>query len=179
MKAVAVYCGSSFGTDKDFEINARALGQRLAKENIELIYGGADIGLMGAIANGVLEMGGNVTGILPEFLATKEIAHKGLTKLITVDTMHERKKIMSDMCDGVITLPGGFGTMEELFEMLTWGQLNLHQKPIGILNINGFYDELISFMETMVEKQLLRKHNREMVIIDNSIDRLLEKMISK
>ena len=152
------------------------MGQILANENIGLVYGGADIGLMGAVANGALDSGGEVIGVLPKFLSSKEIAHHGLGELIIVDTMHERKAKMNALCDGVITLPGGFGTLEELFEMLTWGQLGLHKKPIGILNINGFYNELISLLTTMVTKGFLKEINREMVLVSNDIDNLLHQM---
>ncbi len=176
MNRVTVFCGSSIGTDKKFEIKAKELGQKLAIENIELVYGGANIGLMGAVANGVLAESGTVIGILPNFLKAKEIAHEALTELIIVDTMHERKKKMHDLCDGIIALPGGFGTLEEFFEMLTWGQLGLHKKPMGILNVNGFYNELINFLDTMVEKGFLKERDRKMVLISDNIDGLLSKM---
>lgn len=176
MKRITVFCGSSIGTDEIFEIKARELGKKLAVENIELIYGGANVGLMGAIANGALSEGGNVIGVLPNFLKSKEIAHEKLTQLIVVDTMHERKTKMNDLCDGVISLPGGFGTLEEFFEMLTWGQLGLHKKPIGILNINGFYNELIGLLDTMVKKGFLKNINRQMVLVSENIDDLLTKM---
>ncbi|MRX64717.1 TIGR00730 family Rossman fold protein [Maribacter luteus] len=176
MKRITVFCGSSFGIDTDFEIQAKELGRKLALENIELVYGGANVGLMGAVANGALEVSGNVIGVLPNFLKSKEIAHNGLTELILVDSMHERKTKMNDLCDGVIALPGGFGTLEELFEMLTWGQLGLHKKPIGLLNINGFYNELINFLDNMVHKGLLKDVNRKMVLVGDNIDELLEKM---
>ena len=176
MNRITVFCGSSFGTDNDFETISTELGQKLALENIELVYGGANVGLMGAVANGVLKNSGKVIGVLPNFLKSKEIAHNGLTELILVESMHERKTKMNELCDGVIALPGGFGTIEELFEMLTWGQLGLHKKPIGILNINGFYNALIAFMDGMVKKGLLKKVNRDMVLIDENIDELLTKM---
>ncbi len=176
MKRITVFCGSSFGTDEIFEIKAKELGQKLANQNIELVYGGANVGLMGAVADGILMEKGCVIGVLPHFLKSKEIAHEGLSELILVDTLHERKTKMNDLCDGVIALPGGFGTLEEFFEMLTWGQLGLHQKPIGILNINGFYDALISFLQTMVEKGFLKEINKNMVLISDNIDDLLLKM---
>ena len=176
MKRIAVICGSSFGNDKDFELQAEKLGEKLTLENIEIVYGGANVGLMGAVANGTLKNSGKVIGVLPKFLKLKEVAHDGLTELILVDSMHERKSKMNELCDGVIALPGGFGTMEELFEMLTWGQLGLHKKPIGILNINGFYDDLISFLDKMVTNNLLKEINREMVLISDNIDELINKM---
>ncbi|WP_276833604.1 TIGR00730 family Rossman fold protein, partial [Chryseobacterium cucumeris] len=127
-------------------------------------------------ANGALSEKGKVTGVLPRFLQSKEIAHKNLTELIIVETMHERKTKMNELCDGVIVLPGGYGTLEEFFEMITWAQLGLHQKPIGILNIDGFYDDLIQLIQTMVDKGFLKQINSDMVLLSNSIDDLLEKM---
>jgi len=176
MNRITVFCGSSFGTDKDFKLQAYELGRKLTLANIELVYGGANVGLMGAVANGTLENSGVVIGVLPNFLKSKEIAHNGLTELILVDSMHERKTKMNDLCDGVIALPGGFGTLEELFEMLTWAQLGLHKKPIGILNVNGFYDELIIFLNKMVDNGLLKEANRKMILVSEDIDDLLVKM---
>lgn len=127
MKSITVFCGSSFGTDKIYEEQAFLLGQTLAKQDIQLIYGGSQTGLMGTVANGALSENGKVTGVLPHFLQAKEIAHKNLTELVLVETMHERKTRMNELCDGVIVLPGGYGTLEEFFEMITWAQLGLHK----------------------------------------------------
>lgn len=176
MKRITVFCASSFGTDKIYEEQAALVGKTLAEQNIELVYGGANVGLMGAVADGALQAGGKVIGVLPNFLRSKEIAHLGLTELILVESMHERKTKMSDLCDGVIALPGGFGTLEELFEMLTWAQLGLHKKPIAILNINGFYDALITLLETMTEKGLLKEVNQKMLLVSDNIDDLLHQM---
>lgn len=176
MKSITVFCGSSFGTEEIYKEQAVLLGQTLAKQNIKLIYGGANVGLMGAVADGVLNAGGEAIGVLPNFLRSKEIAHLGLTELILVESMHERKTKMSDLCEGVIALPGGFGTLEELFEMLTWAQLGLHKKPIAILNTNGFYDSLIELTKTMVEKGLLKDVNQKMLLVSDNIDDLLEQM---
>jgi len=176
MKSITVFCGSSFGTEEIYKEQAVLLGQTLAKQNIKLIYGGASVGLMGAVADGVLNAGGEAIGVLPDFLRSKEIAHLGLTELIFVESMHERKTKMNDLCEGVIALPGGFGTLEELFEMLTWAQLGLHKKPIAILNINGFYDSLIELTETMVEKGLLKDVNQKMLLVSDNIDDLLNQM---
>lgn len=176
MKRITVFCGSSSGTEEIYTSQAILLGQTLAKRNIELVYGGANVGLMGAVADGVLNAGGKAIGVLPNFLRSKEIAHKQLTELILTDTMHERKTKMNDLCDGVIALPGGFGTLEELFEMLTWGQLGLHKKPIAILNIDGYYDALIVFVQTMTDKGLLKKVNQQMLLVSDSIEELLDKM---
>ncbi|GAA6768058.1 LOG family protein [Flavobacterium johnsoniae] len=176
MKRITVFCASSFGTEKIYEKQAIALGKTLAEQNIELVYGGANVGLMGAVADGALNAGGKVIGVLPNFLRSKEIAHLGLTELILVESMHERKTKMNDLCDGVIALPGGFGTLEELFEMLTWAQLGLHKKPIAILNIDGFYDALIELLKVMVEKGLLKDVNASMVLVSDNIEDLLNKM---
>lgn len=176
MKRITVFCGSSFGTDTIYEKQATLLGKTLAAQNIDLVYGGANVGLMGAVADGVLSGGGKVFGVLPNFLQEKEIAHTHLTELILVKTMHERKIKMDELSDGVIALPGGFGTMEEFFEMLTWAQLGLHQKPIAILNVDGFYDELISLLQTMVIKGFLKEVNQKMLLISDDIEDLLEQM---
>ncbi|PWB28206.1 TIGR00730 family Rossman fold protein [Flavobacterium sp. HTF] len=176
MKRITVFCGSSFGTEDIYKEQATLLGQALAKQNIELVYGGANVGLMGAVADGVLDAGGKAIGVLPDFLRSKEIAHLGLTELILVESMHERKTKMNDLCDGVIALPGGFGTLEELFEMVTWAQLGLHKKPIAVLNTNGFYDSLIELTRTMVEKGFLKSVNQEMLLVSDNIEDLLDKM---
>jgi uncharacterized protein (TIGR00730 family) len=176
MKRVTVFCGSSFGNEAIYKKQATLLGQTLAKHNIELVYGGANVGLMGAVADGVLNEGGKAIGVLPNFLRSKEIAHLGLSELILVESMHERKTKMNDLCDGVIALPGGFGTLEELFEMVTWAQLGLHKKPIAILNINGFYDSLIELTHIMVEKGFLKNVNQEMLLVSDNIEDLLHKM---
>src|SRR5215203_5745857 len=147
MKRVSVFCGSSLGTDEVFQKHAHFVGETLAIQKIGLVYGGANVGLMGAVADGALSKGGEVIGVLPNFLRAKEIAHKNLTQLILVETMHERKTMMNELSDGVIALPGGFGTLEEFFEMLTWAQLGLHKKPIALLNIGGFFDSLKSFIQ--------------------------------
>lgn len=176
MKRITVFCGSSSGTEEIYTSQAILLGKTLAQRNIELVYGGANVGLMGAVADSVLNNGGKAIGVLPSFLRSKEIAHKQITELILVETMHERKTKMNDLCDGVIALPGGFGTLDELFEMLTWGQLGLHKKPIAILNVDGFYDALIVFTQTMVDKGLLKEANQQMLLVSDSIDDLLDKM---
>ncbi|WP_029298899.1 LOG family protein [Chryseobacterium hispalense] len=176
MKSITVFCGSSFGSEDIYKDQAVLLGQILAKNNIQLVYGGANVGLMGAVADGALHEGGKVVGVLPYFLQSKEIAHQQLTELILVETMHERKTKMNELCDGVIVLPGGYGTLEEFFEMITWAQLGLHQKPIGILNIDGFYNDLINLVQNMVDKGFLKQINRDMLLISDTIDELLEMM---
>lgn len=176
MEKVAVFCGSSAGKSNFIKQQATLLGKTLAKNNITLVYGGAAIGLMGAVADGVLSEGGKAIGVLPAFLKSKEIAHNRLTDLIFVDDMHKRKAKMNELSEGVIALPGGFGTMEELFEMLTWAQLGLHKKPVAILNLEGFYDSLIALTREMEEKGFLKKSNREMLLVSENIEDLISQM---
>lgn len=176
MKRVSVFCGSSYGTDEIYEKQAFRLGEILAERKIGLVYGGANVGLMAAVANGALAKGGEVTGVLPSFIANKGLEHKNLTKLILVDTMHERKNRMNELSDGVIALPGGYGTLEEFFEVLTWGQLGLHKKPVGMLNINGFFDPIRELTRKMVDKGFLKEANRRMLLISEDIEKLLDKM---
>src|SRR5690606_12941329 len=171
-----VFCASSSGFENPFDQAVQKVGKTLVDRGIDLVYGGGQVGLMGEIANAVLANGGQVFGVIPKFLNSKEIGHRGITSLIEVDTMHERKAKMNALCDGVIALPGGFGTLEELFEMLTWGQLGLHQKPIGLLNIDGFFDHLIAFIQHMVDTGLLKKENQDMVLFSADIDDLLDQM---
>lgn len=171
-----VFCGSSRGNKEEYVTGATALGEALAKKKIGVVYGGAKVGLMGAVADGALANGGEVIGVLPYFLADVELGHRGLTALYHVDTMHERKAKMDELSDGIIALPGGYGTLEEFFEVLTWGQLGLHKKPIALFNIAGFYDPLMQMIDSMVEQGFLKKENKEMIIISADIDDLLEQM---
>lgn len=177
MKRVAVFCGSSNGSSPIYVQAAKELGMELAKRKIELVYGGSSIGLMGSVADAVLEAGGTVIGVLPEFLENREIAHKGLTELITVQSMHERKAKMTELADGFITLPGGAGTMEEFFEIFTWAQLGLHQKPCGILNTNHYYDPLVKLINHMADAEFLQEKYRSITIVEEDpaviIDRFL------
>lgn len=176
MKSICVYCASSLGNNPYFAEQAFELGQTLAEHGIDVIYGGAKVGLMGKVADGAKSKNGKVFGIIPEFLAAKEIKHDHLDELIVVQTMHERKALMQEKSDGFIALPGGFGAMEELFEILTWGQLGLHKKPIGILNLEGYYDALIQLVETMIQKGLLKSEYKEMLLVSDSIDDLISQM---
>ncbi|WP_295117172.1 TIGR00730 family Rossman fold protein [uncultured Chitinophaga sp.] len=176
MKSVTVFCASSPGENRAYMEAAFETGQVLAEKGMGLVYGGARVGLMGAVADGALSAGGKVIGVLPDFLRSKEIAHTGLTELIVVDSMHARKTKMNDLCDGIIALPGGFGTLEELFEILTWGQLGLHKKPVGLLNVRGFYDSLIALLDHMTAEQLLKKENRDMLLVSDNVHTLLELM---
>ncbi len=176
MKRIAVFCGSSTGFNGIYRDHAQRLGKALAEKNIELIYGGGKVGLMGVIADAVLDAGGRVIGVIPDFLDIKEVAHEELTEMYRVDTMHERKDLIHKMSDGAIALPGGFGTLDELFEMLTWGQLGLHQKPVGLLNINDYYSHILVAIETMVREGFLKEINRELVLVSQQIDDLLGQM---
>ncbi len=176
LDAICVFCGSSEGNDTRAISEAFLLGEKLAQQNITLVYGAAKIGLMGKVAKGAIKNKGKVIGVIPEFLKLKEVVHLGLHELITTTNMHERKMKMHELSDGFITLPGGFGTLEELFEIITWSQLGLHQKPIGLLNIGGFYDELLSLLENMVRRGFLKIENYELLLVDDTIDGLLEKM---
>jgi hypothetical protein len=176
MKSITVFCGSSSGLQEVYLEKAKEVGKVLAQRGIQVIYGGAKVGLMGAAADAALAEGGTVIGVLPYFLRSKEIAHTGLTELILVDSMHDRKTKMHELSDGVIALPGGFGTLEELFEMLTWSQLGLHRKPIGLLSVNGFYDPLNLLLQKMVAEGFLKAVNYNMLLMSSDINDLLSKM---
>jgi len=176
MNSIAVFCGASMSNDARLNHEAYNFGKVMAIERIQLVYGGAKIGLMGNVASGVLENGGKAIGVIPDFLTSKEVVHTDLSELIITETMHERKLKMHELSDGIIALPGGFGTLEELFEMLTWAQLGLHKKPIGILNINGFYDDLLSFVEVIIEKELLKPSYKQLLLVAETAEELLEKM---
>ncbi|KMY53752.1 lysine decarboxylase [Bacillus sp. FJAT-27231] len=166
MKRLAVFCGSSNGASPLYIEGAKALGKELAKRQIDLVYGGASVGVMGAVADAVLEAGGQVIGVMPSFLDEKEISHKNLSQLIIVESMHERKAKMAELADGFIALPGGPGTLEEFFEIFTWAQLGLHQKPCGLLNINHYYTPLVTLFNHMAEEQFLQEKYRAMAIVD-------------
>lgn len=176
MKRIAVFCGSSEGNDKVILEQSKQLGKTFVDKNITLVYGGSKIGIMGAVAKEVIDGGGKTIGVIPKFLQTKEIVNKQLTELIVTENMHDRKVIMYDKSDAFIIIPGGFGTMDEFFEITTWGQLGLHTKAIGILNSNGYYDALIDQCKVMVAKGFLKQENLEAVVVDHTIDGLLEKM---
>ncbi len=176
LKNICVFCGSSEGNDLAIINAAKDLGIAFSDQNITLVYGAAKIGIMGILAQSVLDHHGEVIGIIPEFLKKKEVVHLGLSELITTKNMHERKLRMLEESDGFIALPGGMGTLEELFEMLTWLQLGLHQKPIALLNVNHFYDDLLQCLETMVRKGFLSMNNYNLLLVDSNIIQLLEKM---
>lgn len=175
MRQIAVFCGSSNGASEIYKEGAIQLGKELAKRRITLVYGGSSLGIMGIVADTVLEAGGQVIGVIPKMLEEKEISHPNLTELIVVHSMHERKAKMVELADGFIALPGGMGTLEEFFEVLTWAQLGLHQKPCGILNINHYYDLLIAFLDHINDQQFLQDKFRSMVLLDSNPDQLIEK----
>lgn len=175
---ICIFSGSSAGRLPLYSEAATRLGHALAKSGIGLVYGGASVGLMGAVADAALASGGEVIGVLPDFLAQKEIAHTGLSDLRIVNSMHERKALMAELSDGFVALPGGIGTLEELFEVWTWAQLGQHEKPCALLNINGFYDGLASFLEHIVDEAFLKPEHREMLIVEQDIDDLLKALLS-
>lgn len=164
IKNICVYCGSSTGKNPAFALAAASLAQEMCKRNIGLVYGGAAVGIMGAVADAVLEAGGKAIGVIPKSLAVKEVAHDDLAELHVVASMHERKAMMADLADGFIALPGGWGTLEEIFEMLTWAQLGFHDKPCGLLNIEGYYDGLIGFLDNSFEQQFVNELYRPMLM---------------
>lgn len=175
---ICIFSGSSAGRLPLYSEAATRLGHALAKSGIGLVYGGASVGLMGAVADAALASGGEVIGVLPDFLAQKEIAHTGLSDLRIVNSMHERKALMAELSDGFVALPGGIGTLEELFEVWTWAQLGQHEKPCALLNINGFYDGLASFLDHIVDEAFLKPEHREMLIVEQDIDDLLKTLLS-
>lgn len=173
MKALCVYCGSSSGSSPRYEEQARAMGAALAARGIRLVYGGGNVGLMGAIADEVLRQGGQVTGVIPQALMDKEVGHRGLTELHVVKNMHERKAMMAELSDGFIAMPGGIGTLEELFEVFTWAQLRFHDKPIGILNTDGYYDALLGFVSHMVQQGFVRVEQAKLLMAEAEPQALL------
>ncbi|HEX2257156.1 MAG TPA: TIGR00730 family Rossman fold protein [Afifellaceae bacterium] len=175
MKSICVFCGSNLGARDSYVAAARGLGGLLADRGITLVYGGAAIGLMGAVADGALVAGGRVIGVMPRALFEREIAHPGITELRKVESMHERKALMADLANGFIGLPGGVGTLEELFEMWTWGQLGYHGKPVGLLNVDGYFDALLAFVAHQTQELFMRPAHRDMLLVDGSAERLLER----
>ncbi|MBB3258742.1 hypothetical protein F4827_003611 [Paraburkholderia bannensis] len=176
MKAVCVYCGSSSGAKPVYNEAAQAFGRALVQADLGLVYGGGKVGLMGVIADTVMAEGGRAIGVIPELLLDKEVGHNGLTELHVVPDMHHRKKMMADLSDGFVALPGGAGTLEELFEVFTWAQLGYHHKPVGILNIDGFYDPLITLFEHTVSEGFMRQAYLDMLQIDSDPAALIGKL---
>jgi len=177
MKRICVFCGSSDGARPIYKKNCNTLAEAMVNRNIDLVYGGASIGLMGAIADAVLAHGGKVIGVIPEHLQNYEISHAGLTELLVVPDMHQRKAKMAELSDGFIALPGGIGTLEELIEIATWQQLCLHQKPTGLLNIDHYYDSLIDFLSHSVQEQFLKEQHLNNMLRSSEADTLLDQMI--
>ena len=175
MQRICVYCGSSPGRLPEYRETARSLGYELAARGLGLVYGGASVGVMGAVADAVLERGGEVIGVIPRALARKEVAHDGLAELIVAGSMHERKARMAELSDGFIALPGGWGTLEEIFEMLTWAQLGFHRKPCGILNVAAYYDGLVSFLERAIEERFVREEFRPLMLVEEEPSQLLDR----
>lgn len=176
LKRICVFCGSSSGADPAFPAAAASMGRLLAEKNIGLVFGGGNIGMMGVLADAALEAGGQVIGVIPKALVEKELAHEGVTELKIVDTMHERKALMSDLADGFIALPGGYGTLDELFESLTWAQLGMHLKPCGLLNVNQYFSHLLEFVEHSVRQRFVKPQHRELILVSDSPEELLRKM---
>jgi uncharacterized protein (TIGR00730 family) len=175
LQSICVFCGSSTGSDPAYTEAARSLGTTLAEADIRLVFGGGHVGLMGEISNAALAAGGDVIGVIPKFLVERELAHEALTDLRIVRSMHERKALMSDLAEAFIALPGGAGTLEEFFEVLTWAQLGEHQKPCGLLNVAGYYDPLLTVFDRMVEAGFLSESNRALLLVENEPERLLQR----
>ena len=176
MRRVCVFAGSSLGARTEYQAAAEALGRSLVERDYGLVYGGAHVGLMGAIAEAVLAGDGEVIGVIPQALADREVAHTGLSDLRIVGSMHERKRSMADLADGFVALPGGLGTIEELFEMLTWSQLGLHAKPVGFLNVCGYYDDVLRFLEQAVTERFLKPVHRSLMLVESDPGTLLDRL---
>jgi uncharacterized protein (TIGR00730 family) len=178
INSICVYCGSSSGRIEAYGSAGCALAKSLVSRNIRLVYGGAGIGIMGMVADQVLKLGGQAIGVIPKALAHKEVAHKNLTELHVTQSMHERKMLMAELSDGFIALPGGIGTLEELFEIWTWAQLGFHNKPCGLLNVEGYYDSLIGFLDHVLAEQFVKKDHHAMLIVETNPDALLDRYIN-
>lgn len=178
MKRLCVFCGSDTGNQDAYAQAARRFGQLIVQQGMELVFGGGHIGLMGVIADAVLQAGGTAIGVIPQSLLDKELAHTGLSELRVVKTMHERKALMADLSDGYVALPGGFGTCDELFEILTWAQLHLHVKPVGLLNVSGYFDHLLAWLDQTVALGFVRPIHRQLLLASNDPEELLQKLTS-
>ena len=179
LRRICVYCGSTTGTRPTFAMAAAGLGQLLAREGVGIVYGGASVGLMGIVADAALAAGGEVIGVLPDKLFEREVAHAGLTELHLVSSMHERKALMSELADAFVALPGGYGTIEEVVEAVTWTQLGIHSKPVGLLDVDGYFEHLVAFLDRGVADGLLRPESRELLLCDDDPARLLERLRSE
>lgn len=178
MKAVAVYCGANAGASPVYAEGARAMGRALVARGLALVYGGGHVGLMGIIADEVLRLGGEVTGVIPQQLMDRELAHPGLTRLFVVKDMHERKAMMAQLSDSFVAMPGGMGTLEELFEMLTWLQLEIHAKPVGVLNVAGFYDQLVAFLHHAHGQGFIRPQHADLMMVESDPAALLQRLMA-
>jgi uncharacterized protein (TIGR00730 family) len=174
-RSICVFTGSRHGSSPEYAAAARQFGRELVGRGFGLVYGGGNVGLMNVVANTVLDLGGTVTGVIPSALVSKEVAHRGLTELRVVGSMHERKALMAELSDGFVALPGGIGTMEEFFEVLSWAQLGLHEKPCGLLNIAGYYDSLIAFLDGAVAKDFLKPKHRALMLVEEDPAALLDR----
>lgn len=178
MQRICIYCGSRSGKNPAYHKAAEQLATELVKHDLGLVYGGASIGIMGVIADAVMAQGGEVIGVIPQVLVEKEVSHLHLTDLKVVNSMHERKALMAELSDGFIALPGGLGTLEELFEILTWAQLGLHQKPCALLNVNGYYDGLIGFLDQAVTEQFVKPKHRELLLVEDNPHTLIDRFMA-
>lgn len=178
MKRVCVFCGSNTGFRPEYGFAAQGLAAVLVRRGLGLVYGGGNVGLMGILADSMLEAGGEVIGVIPQSLVAKEVAHHGVTELRIVDTMHQRKALMNELSDAFIALPGGFGTLDEFFEILTWSQLGIHGKPSGLLNVAGYFDSLLAMLDHAVDERFLRPAHRELVIADTDANSLMQRLVS-
>jgi uncharacterized protein (TIGR00730 family) len=176
MRSICVFCGSQSGVSPEYVAAARSLGALLAQRELTLIYGGGHVGMMGAVADAALGAGGKVVGVIPEHLMRPEIAHQGLTELLVVDSMHTRKRMMAERADAFVVLPGGFGTFEEMFEMITWAQLRLHVKPVGLLNVAGYFDHLLAFLRHGVAQGFIRAEHRDLYQVESGAAALIERL---
>ncbi len=176
MRRICVFCGSNAGARSEFAEAARALATALVERKLGIVYGGGNVGMMGVLADAALERGGEVIGVIPQSLLDKEVGHRGVTELLVVETMHERKALMNDLSDAFIALPGGFGTLDEFFEVLTWSQLGFHGKPCALLNVAGYYDRMLAMLDHAVAERFLRPAHRELVIADTVPSRLLQRL---
>ena len=178
MKRLCVFCGANAGTRPEYGASARELSAALARRGLGLVYGGGNVGLMGMLADAMLQAGGEVIGVIPQHLVAREVAHRGVTRLHVVEDMHQRKAMMNELSDAFVALPGGFGTLEEFFEILTWSQLGIHRKPSGLLNVSGYYDDLLAMLDHAVTQGFLLPANRKLVIADTDADALVQRLAS-
>lgn len=176
VRSLCVFCGSSPGANPAYRVAAERLGTVLAEQGIRLVYGGGHVGLMGAVADATLAAGGAVIGVIPQHMVDREVAHRGLTELRVVRSMHERKAVMAELSDGFVALPGGLGTLEELFEVWTWGQLGLHHKPYALLDVAGFFRPLLAFLDHQVAERFVRPEHRTMLVVETEPERLLQRI---